>query len=105
MKFHWLIKYYIVVFIGIFSVAYYIEKSEPYVNWELYPQISEIELKQLILNKECEAIIEIYEAEYNANYEKNFFGFIIRKDKQLVRGLKLLKYLRHNINKINCIQA
>ena len=102
MKIHWLIKYYIIVFIGIFSVAYYVEQSEPYVNWKLYPQISEIKLKQLILNKKCDAIIEIYEAEYNANYEKNFLGFIIRKDNKSVRGLKLLKYLRYNIKKINC---
>ncbi|PPR25414.1 MAG: hypothetical protein CFH34_01444, partial [Alphaproteobacteria bacterium MarineAlpha9_Bin4] len=31
MKIHWLIKYYFITFITIFSIVYYIEKSEPNV--------------------------------------------------------------------------
>ena len=93
MNIHWLVKYYFIAFIGIFSLAYYIENSEPDVNWSLYPGLAEIEVKNIIKNKNCEELKDLYKNEFDSNYKKNSFGFIIRKDKQSKKGLNLLKYL------------
>tara|TARA_E500000331_G_scaffold264132_1_gene255218 strand:+ start:980 stop:1291 length:312 start_codon:yes stop_codon:yes gene_type:complete len=102
MKVHWLVKYYIATFTAIFVVVFFIETSEPHVNWLLYPNVLESDVKNIILNKECVKLEEIHDKEYNLNYEKNFLGIDIRKDAQSVRGLNLLKYLNYYAKKMNC---
>ena len=99
---NWLIKYYIIAFISIFSIYYYIERSEPYVNWELYPKVSEFNVKKIIANKECEDLNVLFKSEFDSNYKKNFLGFYIRNDKKSVRGLNLLQYLEFHSKKNNC---
>ena len=103
MQTHWLIKYYFIGFIVIFSFFYHIENSEPDINWSLYPEISETKVNNIILNKECDELVKLYKNEYNENYEKNFLGFIIRKEKKLVRGLNLLKYLNYQLEQSDCL--
>ena len=102
MKVHWLFKYYFVAFLFIFSVVYYIENSKPYVDWSLYPNISENEFKSLINKENCIELQKLYEDEYLLNYDKNTFGFMIRKDNQSKRGLNLLKLINYHIKDINC---
>ena len=103
MKVHWLIKYYFVAFVGIFSLVFYIENSEPKVNWSLYPEISESKVKSIILNKNCEELEELYQNEYYAKYKKNFLGFTVRNDKQSKKGLNFLKYIKYHLEKSGCI--
>lgn len=102
MKVHWLIKYYLIGFIVIFSLAYNIEKSEPYINWSLYSGVSENKVKNIIFNKQCNDLVRLYENEYDENYEKNSLGFIIRKEKKLIRGLNLLKYFKYHLERMDC---
>ena len=102
MKIHWLIKYYFVTFICIFSLVYYIENSEPNINWSLYPEISEANVKSIIINKKCEELEELYKNEYYAKYEKNSLGFIVRNDKQSKKGLNFLKYVKYHLEKSDC---
>ena len=102
MKIHWLIKYYFVTFICIFSLVYYIENSEPNINWSLYPEISEPKIQRLVKEKNCEELEKIFAKEYETNYKTNSLGFIIRKDKLSIRGLNLLKYLKYHLAETNC---
>ena len=102
MNIHWLIKYYFVGFAFIFFAVYLIEKSEPDVNWLLYPNITESEVKSLVRQKNCDKLNMLYSYEYNSSYEKNFFGFVIRKDKKIEKGKNLLKYLRYHLEQNNC---
>jgi hypothetical protein len=102
VKVHWLIKYYFIGFIVIFSIAYKIEKSEPYVDWSLYEGISDTKIKNMILNKNCKELLTLYNNEYDENYDKNFLGFIIRKEKKMIRGLNLLKYLSYHLEQNDC---
>ena len=102
MKIHWLVKYYFIGFIIIFSLAYNIENSEPYVNWSLYQEVSETKIKGIILNKECNELVKFYKNEYDQNYDRNSLGFIIRKEKKSIRGLNLLKYLNYHLEKNDC---
>ena len=102
LKIHWLVKYYFIGFIVIFSLAYNIENSEPYINWSLYPDISETKVKNIILNKECNQLVKLYKNEYDDNYEKNSLGIIIKKEKKLIRGFNLLKYLNYHLEKNDC---
>ena len=102
MKIHWLIKYYFITFIGIFSIVYYIEKSEPNVIWSLYPDISESNIKNIIIDNNCNELEKLYQNEFTKNYKKNNLGFTVRKDKQSKKGLNLLKYLSYHLNKIGC---
>ena len=104
-KIHWLIKYYFIGFIVIFLLAYNIEKSEPYINWSLYPDVSEKKIKNIILNKKCSQLAELYKNEYDDNYEKNSLGFVIKKEKKLIRGLNLLKYLDYHLEKSDCTKT
>ena len=103
MKIHWIFKYYFTGFIIIFSIFYYIESSEPYVDWSLYSDISKNEVRNIIKNKECEELVKLYKNEYDNKYIKNFLGFAIRKEKKLTRGDNLLKYLDYNLKNINCL--
>ena len=93
---------YFIGFIVIFCIAYKIENSEPYINWSLYKGVSETKVKNIILNKECNELLKLYKIEYNENYDKNFLGFIIRKEKKLIRGLNLLKYLSYHLDQNGC---
>ena len=102
LKIHWLVKYYFIGFIVIFSLVYNIENSEPYINWSLYQGLSEVKVKNIISNKECNELIKLYKIEYDENYEKNSLGFIIRKEKKLIRGLNLLKFLNYHLEKSDC---
>ena len=102
MKVNWVIKYYFVMFLGIFSLVYYIEKSEPQVNWSLYPDISQNQIKSLIKDKNCAELQNIFLNEYDTNYTTNFFGFYIRKDRMSIRGLNLLKYLEYHLTYLEC---
>tara|TARA_A100001011_G_C13979265_1_gene702600 strand:- start:19 stop:330 length:312 start_codon:yes stop_codon:yes gene_type:complete len=102
MKINWLVKYYFLCFIIIFSLFYFIESSEPYVNWSLYPNVSETNIKDLIVNNKCEELKALYTNEYNSKYETNFLGYNKRKDKKSFRGLNLLKYLKYHIKNIKC---
>ena len=102
MKINWVIKYYFVAFIGIFLLVYYIENSEPFVNWSLYPEISELKIQRLIKEKNCEELEKIFAKEYETNYKTNSLGFMIRKDKLSVRGLNLLKYLKYHLAETIC---
>ena len=102
MNIHWLVKYYFIAFIVIFSLVYYIENSEPDVNWLLYPRLDEIEVKRIIKNKNCAELKELYKNEFDSKYKKNSFGFIVRKDKQSKKGLNLLKFLEYHLEKNNC---
>ena len=97
MKIHWLVKYYFIVFLCIFLLVYNIENSEPNVKWSLYPRISETAVSSFIEAKNCEELKLLYTEEYNENYETNFFGFVIRKDKLSIRGLNL-------ISNLNCVK-
>ena len=99
---NWLIKYYIIAFIAVFSIYYYIERKEPYVNWNLYPKISESDVKKIIINKKCEDLNILYKSEFDSNYKKNFLGINIRADSKSVRGLNLLKYLEFHSKRNNC---
>ena len=102
MKISWLIKYYLVGFLTIFSLAYYIENSEPNVNWKLYPEISISKVNNIIKQNKCEEIVKLYEDEYYINYEKNYLGFTVRRDKKLKKGLNYLKFLKYHLKKNNC---
>ena len=99
MKLHWLVKYYFFGFIIIFGSVYLLESSEPFVNWTLYPEVSEQDVKKLIQNKECTTLNQLYTDELETNYNKNYFGYLIRKDKKSVKGLNLIKYLNYHIKK------
>ena len=48
MRIHWLIKYYLLAFTSVGLIVFYIETKEPYVNWNLYPNFKELEIKNLI---------------------------------------------------------
>ena len=102
MKVNWLVKYYFVAFTGIFLIVYFIENSEPQVNWSLYPNVSENEIKNFVKNKNCIKLQELFTKEYNDNYQTNSLGFIIRKDKLSKKGLNLLKYLKYHLEFIRC---
>ena len=102
MKLNWIFKYYFVAFTGIFFLVYHIENSEPYVNWSLYPEISEKKIKALTENKNCLELQDLFNEEYQANYEINTLGFYIRKDNLSIRGLNLLKYLKYHQKDIGC---
>lgn len=102
MRVNWLVKYYFVAFTGIFLIAYLIESSEPYVNWSLYPYVSETEVENFIENKNCAKLQELFTNEYNDNYLTNSLGFITRKDKLSKRGLNLLKYLKYHLELNHC---
>ena len=105
MKIHWLIKYYVVAFIIIFTFVYYIEKTEPDINWSLYQNVSEDEVLKAINQKDCRSLSKLYLDEYNLNYKKNYLGFTIRKDKKSIKGLNLLKYIDFHLKKYNCINV
>ena len=83
-------------------IVFYIETKEPYVNWNLYPNYKELEIKKIIFNKNCEKLSLLYNQEFDLNYEKNFFGFDIRKDNKSIRGLNFLKLLNYHLNKNDC---
>ena len=102
MRVNWLVKYYFVAFTVIFLIAYFIESSEPYVDWSLYPYVSETEVENFIENKNCAMLQELFTNEYNDNYLKNSLGFIKRKDKLSKRGLNLLKYLKYHLELNQC---
>ena len=102
MRIHWLIKYYLLAFTLVGIVVFYIETKEPYVNWNLYPNVKELEIEKIISDKNCEKLSLLYNEEFNLNYEKNFFGFNIRKDNKSIRGLNLLKLLYYHLNKNTC---
>ena len=102
MRIHWLIKYYLLAFTLVGLIDFYIETKEPYVNWNLYPNLKELEIKKIISDKNCEKLTLLYNQEFNLNYEKNFFGFNIRKDNKSIRGLNLLKLLNYHLNKNTC---
>ena len=102
MRIHWLIKYYLLAFTLVGLIVFYIETKEPYVNWNLYPNLKESKIKKIIFDKNCEKLSLLYDQEFNLNYEKNFFGFDIRKDNKSIRGLNFLKLLNYHLNKNNC---
>ncbi len=102
MRIHWLIKYYLLAFTLVGLIVFYIETKEPYVNWNLYPNLKELEIKKIISDKNCEKLILLYDQEFNLNYEKNVFGFDIRKDNKSIRGLNFLKLLNYHLNKNDC---
>ena len=102
MRIHWLIKYYLLAFTLVGLIVFYIETKEPYVNWNLYPNFKELEIKKIISNKDCEKLSLLYNLEFDLNYEKNVFGFDIRKDNKSVRGLNFLKLLNYHLNKNDC---
>ena len=102
MKIHWLIKYYLLAFTLVGLIVFYIETKEPYVNWDLYPNLKELEIKKIISDKSCEKLSSLYNKEFNLKYEKNFFGFNIRKDNKSIRGLNFLKLLNYHLSKNNC---
>ena len=102
MRIHWLIKYYLLAFTLVGLIVFYIETKEPYVDWNLYPNINELEIEKIISDKNCEKLSYLYSEEFNSNYEKNAFGFNIRKDNKFIRGLNFLKLLNYHINKNNC---
>ena len=102
MRIHWLFKYYFVAFLIILTIVYYVENSKPYVNWSLYSKVSEEDIKNAILQKDCDDLEYFYNNEYSLNYKKNLFGFDIRKDKETKRGLNLLKLLKYHKKKNNC---
>ena len=102
MRIHWLIKYYLLAFTLVGLIVFYIETKEPYVNWNLYPNFKELEIKNIIFDKNCDKMRLLYNQEFDLNYEKNFFGFDIRKDNKSVRGLNFLKLLNYHLNKNDC---
>ena len=102
MRIHWLIKYYLLAFTLVGLIVFYIETKEPYVNWNLYPNFKELEIKKIIFNKNCEKLSLLYNQEFDLNYEKNVFGFDIRKDNKSIRGLNFLKLLNYHLNKNDC---
>ena len=51
MRIHWLIKYYLLAFTLVGLIVFYIETKEPYVNWNLYPNFKELEVKKIVLIK------------------------------------------------------
>ena len=102
MKFHWLIKYYFVAFITIFSIFYLLEKSEPKINWVLYEKDLEKSLKSAVLNNDCIVLVKEYNLELKKNYKETFFGLQVRKDRNLIKGLNLLNYLNYHLKEINC---
>ena len=102
MRIHWLIKYYLFAFTLVGLIVFYIETKEPFVNWNLYPNLKELEIKKIISDKNCEKLILLYDQEFNLNYEKNAFGFNIRKDNKSIRGLNFLKLLNYHLNKNDC---
>ena len=102
MRIHWLFKYYFVAFSITLSIVYYIESTEPFVNWSLYANVSQDKVENIIYEKDCRELKILFKNEYDLNYEKNFFGFIIRKDNKSKRGLNLLKLLNFHIKKNNC---
>ena len=102
MRIHWLIKYYLLAFTLVGLIVFYIETKEPYVNWNLYPKFKELEIKEIISDKNCEKLSLLYNLEFDLNYEKNVFGFDIRKDNKSIRGLNFLKLLNYHLNKNDC---
>tara|TARA_B100001027_G_scaffold73670_1_gene50295 strand:- start:466 stop:774 length:309 start_codon:yes stop_codon:yes gene_type:complete len=102
MRIHWLIKYYLLAFTLVGLIVFYIETKEPYVNWNLYPNFKELEIKKIIADKNCKKLSLLYNQEFDLNYEKNAFGFNIRKDNKFIRGLNFLKLLNYHLNKNNC---
>ena len=102
MRIHWLIKYYLLAFTLVGLIVFYIETKEPYVNWNLYPNFKELEIKKIISHKNCDKLSLLYNQEFDLNYEKNFFGFDIRKDNKSIRGLNFLKLLNYHLNKNDC---
>ena len=102
MRIHWLIKYYLLAFTLVGLIVFYIETKEPYVNWNLYPNFKELEVKKIVSDKNCEKLSVLYNNEFTSNYEKNIFGFNIRKDKKSIRGLNFLKFLNYHLDKNNC---
>ena len=102
MRIHWLIKYYLLAFTLVGFIVFYIETKEPYVNWDLYPNFKELEIKKIISDKNCEELSLLYNIEFDLNYEKNVFGFDIRKDNKSIRGLNFLKLLNYHLNKNDC---
>ena len=102
MRIHWLIKYYLLAFTLVGLIVFYIETKEPYVNWNLYPNLKELEIKKIISSKNCEKLSLLYSQEFDLNYEKNVFGFDIRKDNKSIRGLNFLKLLNYHLNKNDC---
>ena len=102
MRIHWLIKYYLLAFTLVGLIVFYIETKEPYVNWNLYPNLKELAIKKIISDKNCTKLSLLYDQEFNLNYEKNVFGFDIRKDNKSIRGLNFLKLLNFHLNKNDC---
>ena len=102
MRIHWVINYYLLAFTLVGLIVFYIETKEPYVNWNLYPNFKELEIKKIISNKNCEKLSLLYKQEFDLNYEKNVFGFDIRNDNKSIRGLIFLKLLNYHLNKNDC---
>ena len=102
MRIHWLIKYYLLAFTLVGLIVFYIETKEPYVDWNLYPNFKELEIKKIISDKNCEKLSLLYNLEFDLNYEKNVLGFDIRKDNKSIRGLNFLKLLNYHLNKNDC---
>ena len=96
----WLIPYYLFAFVLISGITFYYYSKEPYVNWNLYEANINEQSRQFIEDRNCEGLKELYDNEYNKNYNTNFLGFKNRKDKKLVKGQNLLGYLNYNIRKI-----
>ena len=102
MRIHWIIKYYLLAITFVGLIVFYIETKEPYVNWNLYPNFKELEIKNIISDKNCDKLSLLYNKEFDLNYEKNVFGFDIRKDNKSIRGLNFLKLLNYHLNKNDC---
>ena len=102
MKANWIIKYYFVAFLGIFSFVYHIENSEPFVNWSLYPEVSMSTVNSYIKTNDCDGLEKIFINELNTNYKVNSLGFFIRNDGRSIRGLNLIKYLKYHIDNMGC---
>ena len=102
MKIHWLIKYYFVAFVGIFSIFYLLGTSEPKINWVLYEKDLEKNLKSAISNNDCIVLVKEYKLELKKNYKESFFGLQLRKDRKLLKGLNLLNYLNYHLKEFNC---
>ena len=102
MKIHWLIKYYFVAFIAIFSIVYFLQKSEPKINWLLYEKGLEKNLKSAILNNDCFVLEKEYKLELEKNYKESFFGLQVKKNRKLLKGFNLLNYLNYHLKEINC---
>ena len=101
-KIHWLLKYYFFAFLFIFGGVFFLQSLEPEINWSLYDNELKKNIEIKILSKDCNALINYYKDELNKNFNEDYFGFVVRKDRRPVKGLNLLSYLKYHIDKNNC---